>query len=468
MPGAEGVASDPRHNWLATLIPADARRFHVDDAKLGGTLAHAGAELTEARPDVEIVSDAGALLGNAPYAIVTLGFALPEGGSRLVRACRRAAGSLRARAQAIRSRRTLRRRGYPETFIIPWEWQQAVRLPWVRPRSELAWNERFPLDALVVGSRRGRPPTVLDAALAQAGEQLSVSLEPEWPLATQAGLVVIAPTGVLRVAIGPALQQLERQRDVLATLDASSPVPDIAGLVPWLLAEGKTGLAYWSLERRLPGSLAPSQPSGRLLQDCVDFLVALNGTGDNSVPKSSPARDAGVIARACDPEGSGAVQRLGSRVEAALAEVPRVFVHGDFWSRNLLAESGRLVGVVDWENGGPGRLPLLDLLQLQLNAVRSARHQFLGPALIEYLLPWAQAGGDELARGYAGRIGIEATPSLLETFVLAYWLDRVGHELETCADRMERPLWMRQNVELVIDAVAQGGLLDRPPPPGSE
>ena len=461
MPGAEGVASDPRHNWLAALIPADARRFRVDDPKLAGTLAQAGAELTEARPDVEIVSEVGALVGNAPYAIVTLGFVQPEGGSRLVRASRRAAGSLTVRALAARSRGALRRRGYPETSVIPWEWQQAVRLPWAQPRSELAWYERFPLDALVVGSRRGRPPTVLDAALAQAGEQLSASLEPEWPLATQGGLVVLAPTSVLRVAIGPAFQELERQRDVLATLDASSPVPEVAGLVPRLLAEGKTGLAQWALEQRLPGSLAPSQPSGRLLQDCVDFLVALNGTGNDSAPKSSPARDADVIARACDPEDSGAVRLLGNRVEAALADVPRVFVHGDFWSRNLLAESGRLVGVVDWDQGGPGRLPLLDLLQLRLNAVRSATHQFLGPALIDYLLPWAQAGGDELARDYARRVGFEVTPFLLETFVLAYWLDRVGHELETCADRVERPFWMRQNVELVLDALAQRGLLDR-------
>jgi aminoglycoside phosphotransferase (APT) family kinase protein len=456
------VASHPRHNWLAALVPADARRFRVVEAELAATLAHAGAELTETSPDVEIVPRTDGLRGDAPYAIVSLGLIPSEGGSRAVRASKRIAASLRIRAQAVRSQRSLRRRDYPTTSVILWEWEQAVRLPWFQPRSELAWSERFPLNALVVGSRRGRPATVLDSSLAQAAEQTGASLESEWPLATQAGLVAIDHSRVLRVAIGPAGRQLGRQRDVLATLGASSLTPSVARRVPSLLGHGGTGLAEWSLEQRLPGAPPPPRLSDRLVEECVDFLVALHEAGNNREPTSFPSRDAEILARASDSERADSVRRIGSRVETALGDIPRVFAHGDFWSRNLLTENGRLVGVIDWDHGGPGRLPLLDLLQLRVNAVRAATHEFLGPAVVNYLLPWARAGGDELVRSYTRRIGIEPTTAQLEAFVVAYWLDRVGHELESHADRVDRPVWMQQNVELVVRAIAEAGLVERP------
>jgi aminoglycoside phosphotransferase (APT) family kinase protein len=455
------IASHPRHNWLAALVPADARRFRVADADLADTLAHAGAELTETSPDVEIVLRADGLKGDAPYAIVSLGLIQSEGGARTIRAAKKIAASLRVRAQAERSRRALRRHDYPTTTVILWEWTKAMRLPWLEPRSELAWSERFPLNALVVGSRRGRPETVLDSSLAQAGEQTGASLEPDWPLATQTGLVAIDHLSVLRLAIGPAWRQLGRQRDVLATLGAASLTPSVARRVPSLLGHGRTGLAEWSLEERLPGAAPPPRLSDGLLDECVDFLLALHEAGNNSEPTSFPAKDAEILARASESECADLVRRIGNHVESALVDVPRVFAHGDFWSHNLLVENGRLVGVIDWDNGGPGRLPLLDLLHLRVNAVRAATHQFLGPAVVEYLLPWARAGGDELVRNYARRIGIEPTTAQLEAFAVAYWLDRIGHELESHADRVDRPVWMEQNVELVVRAIAEAGLVER-------
>jgi Phosphotransferase enzyme family len=244
-------------------------------------------------------------------------------------------------------------------------------------------------------------------------------------------------------------------------LEGSSPPPEIAHLVPDWLADGTTGLAQWSLEQRLPGSPAPFKLPPDLFAECIDFLVVLGGLGDNSTPTSSPADDAEVIARNRGGERAQALRRLGSDVETRLAAAPRVFAHGDFWSRNLLIENGRLAGVVDWDHGGPGRLPFLDLLQLRLNMVRAATHQFLGPALVEHLLPWAWAGGDDYSRAYARRIGIEVNADQLEAFVIAYWLDRIGHEVGSYADRIERPVWMQQNVDFVLEAIAKAGILDR-------
>ena len=35
----------------------------------------------------------------------------------------------------------------------------------------------------------------------------------------------------------------------------------------------------------------------------------------------------------------------------------------------------------------------------------------------------------------------------------AYWLTRTARELELYADRVERPVWMHRNVEVVIPAL---------------
>jgi hypothetical protein len=276
--------------------------------------------------------------------------------------------------------------------------------------------------------------------------------------------VAIAPEAVLRVAVGPARENLWHQRDALTALEASSPPPQIARLVPDQLADGKAGLGDWSLEQRLTGSPPPAQLPPELLEECIGFLVTLGGLGDNSTPTTSPSADAEAIARALAGDRTQALRRLGSQVEQTLADVPRIFAHGDFWSRNLLIEDGRLSGVVDWDHGGPGRLPFLDLLQLRLNMIRAGTHQFLGPALVEHLLPWSRAGGDDHSRAYARQIGIEPTAHELETFVVAFWLDRVGHEVSFYADRAERPVWIEQNVDLVLQAIAETGILDAHPP----
>jgi hypothetical protein len=453
-------ASYPRHNWLPGAIPVDARLFRVVDRNLGATLIAGGAELVESGADVELAT-AGTLVGEAPYVVIAVDHVPPEGGFRLLRAGRRVIRSLEVRLRAERARRDLRGRSYPMTFVVPWEWEQAVRLPWTHPSSRSLWSGGFPLGALVIGSRRGRCPTILDSALAEAGDRIGASLDCGWPLATQAALVAIAPGGVLRVAIGTAGKHLRHQGDALTALAASSPPHDIARLVPDQLAEGKTGLGVWSLEERLPGSTAPAELPAELLEESIDFLVALGRQGDNSPPTSSPAADADAIARIRVGNRVQELRQLGSRLETTLAAAPRVFAHGDFWSRNLLVTNGQLSGVVDWDHGGPGRLPFLDLFQLRLNIIRAGTHQFLGPALVEHLLPWAQAGGDEYSRSYARRIGFEPSPRDLEALVLAFWLDRVGHELSSYADRVERPVWMHQNVDVVLDSIAKAGILDR-------
>jgi hypothetical protein len=63
-------------------------------------------------------------------------------------------------------------------------------------------------------------------------------------------------------------------------------------------------------------------------------------------------------------------------------------------------------------------------------------------------------GGDDVLRSLARRIDVDVSPSKLEALVIAYWLARLGYQLSRYADRTERPVWMRQNVDSVLQALS--------------
>jgi hypothetical protein len=288
-----------------------------------------------------------------------------------------------------------------------------------------------------VGSRG---PSILEAVLAEAG------LDARWPLLRAGVLVVPAHGGILRVAIGPGRLQIEDQAAALDALRAAGPGERIASLVPWTLSRGRAGLADWSVEQRLSGA-RPTALDEPLLRECLDLLVELFGLGDGVAP--GPAAQADFVATVLGRERVEGIVELGRRVEDELDGVPRGFGHGDFWAGNLLVEGRRLVGVIDWDSGGPGRLPLLDLVHLRIAAEAGPNPDQWGPTLLRRLLPWADAGGDELSREYCERVGVDAGPERLHALVVAYWLDRVAHQV-MYVDRARRTSWMRANVDGVL------------------
>ena len=416
----------------------------------------AGAEVVDSAPDVEIALAAD-LRGDAETAIVLLDVVLPEGGSRPLRAARRSIGFVRIQLETVRALREVKRRGYEMTRVVTWEWEQAARLPGGHPHSQSpSLSERMPLGALVIGTRATPGPTLLDEALAAASEVTGAPLGTAWPLVRQGGLVAIGDDSVVRVAVGPASRELKLLRTGMGALEASSPPPVVAERIPWLRGSGTVGLAEWSLEKRLPGTAPPLALPEPLLAECVDFLVELHLADRNGEPDASLAAQAEVIAKTCEPGAADAIRRLGSHLDVELADVARGFGHGDFWTRNLLTNDHGLSGVVDWHAGGSGRLPLVDLFHFRLSTVFQRRRQYLGDALVEHLLPLARKGGDQITRIYCQRIGLEIDPTRLEALVGAYWITRTARELELYADRVERPLWMRHNVQAVVPALARG------------
>ncbi len=446
------------HGWLPAALPAEARRFRSADRQLAETLADAGAELVDRAPDVEI-ADAGDVRGDAMQAIVCIDEAQPEGGSLLVRAPRRALASGRTRLRAAGARRAIRRRGYRDAQTLMWDLEHFVWLPDVRVRLRgHTVAELLPQRAVVVGRRDGSEPTLLDAVVSEAGSLVGGGLRHGWPLARAAMMVVVCEQAVLRLSVGRGRAKLERQQAALDALRATDPEPVIADRLPWALGQGRTGLADWSLDTKLVGATAGARLPPSLLADCVDFLVALHRAGQRPPPdKRSIASTAEIVAAVATRDGDAQrLRALGAALEERLRDVPRGYGHGDFWTRNLLVAGDRLTGVIDWDGADPDCLPLVDLLHLRLSARREQTREYLGAALVSHLLPWAKAGGDDIARGYAQRIGLRLEPDLLEAIVVAYWLARLAFEIEMFSDRVRRPVWLRGNVDAVVDVVSHG------------
>jgi hypothetical protein len=428
------------HGWLAAIVPAAARRFRVADPSLAHTLGHAGAELVDDRPDVEI-APRSEIRGDAGCGVVVVAEPRPEGGQRIVRAGARAARSLRARVRAARARRTLRARGYEQTSTLLW----ALDRPFPLPGPEPAPSVRLPVWALVIGRHTAEP-----SMLAGVAEAAGVRLE-ERPNVRQGVLVAMTAQGVLRVAVGPAERQLDEQQRALERLQSLDPPPAVANRAPRLLGAGREGLARWTLEQRLPGR-RPDVLDERLRDQCLEFLTELFSLGARA-GGADPAERASVVALQCGPAEAVQLEALGDRLTASLAAVPRGFAHGDLWAENLLADGEGLTGVVDWDYAGEGRLPLLDLFHLLVNEERRQWRSSLGSVIAGRLLPLAAAGGGPEVSEYCGRVGLDSDPVLLTDLALAYWLDYVARLLELYADRAARPVWMRDNVTAVLNAV---------------
>lgn len=440
------------HGWLAAVVPFEAERFRVLDADLAHSLASAGAQLVDRDPDVEI-GPVEALSGDAPIAITNLEIGLADMQSRVFQVAKRVRTHAVVRRNAERARQALRRRGYPFVTLLPWDRDQVLRLPELAPSTRVSLAERFPCRVAVVGSRRPRGETAFERAVSEAAIVVGCRLRPTWPLPRASGLVALCDESVLRVAIGPGGRQIEAQTHALQTLAASSPPDLVAFRVPRLLGDGKVGLTRWSLEARLPGLPAPHSLDGPLLASCLEFLAALHGLGDGD-HISRGLEQAQIVQRVLPRDQEQRLTELARDVDEALDDLPRGLGHGDFCTSNLLVHDGQLAGVVDWEAASRSAPPLLDLLHLSLLAARRPNIYQWGRAIVDYLYPLAQHGGDPVTRAYLERLGVDADPPRLEALVAAYWLARTSYQLGMYLDRARDSAWIEQNVSRVLETLA--------------
>ncbi len=447
------------HSWLPVALPADARRIRVNDPDLAHLLADAGAEIVVGDADVEIGMRLSDIAGDAPHAIVLLGSNQPDGGSRLLRARRRvvASGGVRLRAAVLS--KWLRVRGYRDVSTLLWDYDQPVQLPGVENTDRLSIAERLPERCVVVAHRAAAGETLLERVASHVSAELGTPVRHSWPLSRAGVLVVVGDSCVMRIAVGPAGKRLATQREVLEKL-ANAPAV-VSERIPLPIRYGRTGLADWTVEPKAQGTpvrgdvMAPA-----FLEECVTFLAALYESPVDG-PRRSLIVDAERCASVCPTERQRSdLMALGEELERILADVPRGFGHGDFWVENLFGEGEHLSGVIDWDGGGPGRLPLIDLIHLQVSGFRDGGQATIGDALLDSQLAAARTGGNDLTRDYCQRIGLDPDPEILEALVLAFWIDRTALELELRPDTMT-PLWVQENIIVVLNHLRETGHLPR-------
>jgi aminoglycoside phosphotransferase (APT) family kinase protein len=451
-------------SWLC-LLPADARRVRVADPLLVTAMRSAGAELVESSPDVEI-GDPGELHGDAGVAVVSIGSAGWERGPLPLRIAKRSASSARMRAEARRAGTALRRLGYAETDVTTWDLGHGFRMRGSDRfgHSRRSAVEHLPQCALVFGRREPRGESIVEGAVRDAGEALGARLRLDRMCARGGQTLAFTDKGLVRVSVGPGRALVRAQSAALRALRDGDPPDAVARRVPWQEAEGRSSLGVWAVERLIRGDEPNRMLRGRLLDDCLDFLVALHavkvpsGRWDNSL-----ASAAEVVARVCGPAEAAVVLDTGRALDEALADVPRGFGHGDFSLGNLLVQGDELVGVVDWDSAAPDRPALIDVIHLAFTSRHRPADMEWGPKLVSDLIPWARCGGDDLTNRYCREVGLDPDARLLELLTIAYWLDRCASQLRTHAERWYDREWIHLNIELVARAI--GLRAARPEPP---
>jgi hypothetical protein len=446
---ANGPAAHIGHAWLAAVLPAEASRIRTADRKVASTLRFAGVDVVDERADVEIASPDD-LQGDAPHVVVMLGHRSEIAPSRLGRVGTRIVTSLAVRAKARLVSRQLRRRGYRHVDLVPWDVDQFIHLPRLRAHRSLSAAERFPRRAFVIAHRSRSSETVLEGAIRQAAAESGTALETGLLLLRAGTLLAIGEAGILRVSIGAGSRQIDAQERVLRDLRNRQPSAGIANRIPRILASGTTGLARWSLENRLKGAPSPHDLPDVLVDDCLEFLVDLSGLGGTAL-EHPVLGHAEKVASLLSAERAASLRRIAAGIDSHLGGVTPSFAHGDFCTSNLLVQGDRLSGVIDWDGGGGGRLPLLDLLHLRLLAVTRAAPDQWGDAVVRYLFPLSRGGGDTAVQRYCHAVGLDLGPHGLESLAIAYWLERVSYQIGMYAERRGDSVWWERSVERVLD-----------------
>jgi hypothetical protein len=444
------TSAQPSHTWLAAVLPECSRRFRVDDPRVAATLADAGAELVESGADVEIAGPPN-VRGSADFAAVALE-RMPDDVSAVGRVVARVAGPIALLRDIAVARASLQRHGYQRVAVATWDYGRPFRFSGTEEHGRTL-AERLPRHAVVVGHSGETRRTLLDAVTVEAGATSEGSLASARPVVRAGVIVSITDSGVLRTTVGPARKQLALQRAALGQLRSMAVAELDTEKIPWPLGAGRVGLADWSLEQRLGGE-QPAALDETLNRAALDFLVTLHSCGSASVVKRTAVTDADEAAALLAPAQAQAVRDIAHRVSNIVNELPHGFAHGDFFAGNFLVEDGRLVGVVDWDAGGPGRAPLLDFIHLWHMGDGQIDDLDWGPMIVNDMLPWARSGGDDVVRAFSDRIAFEVTPARLEALVAAYWLARLAYQLTRYADRAERKLWIERNVEVVLRELA--------------
>ena len=193
-----------------------------------------------------------------------------------------------------------------------------------------------------------------------------------------------ATGALLKASDSPQGQaQLRRQTEVLRLLRDDERLAEWHRVLPRIVGEGDVSGSYCVLESRLPGSGGPGalrDPRRRRayrssavatiseMHRCTAQPVLVDEHAAAPLGARPDRRRAGRAAAGAAGRGGGARQRR-SPSRCAARSSPPAGRHGDYTADNVLADDdGRVVAVVDWCDGRPDGLAVLDVVTFLLTS----------------------------------------------------------------------------------------------------
>lgn len=250
------------------------------------------------------------------------------------------------------------------------------------------------------------------------------------------------PPAILRLASVGGLKDAARNSEALRRLGAAG-----VGHVPELVGAGTMLDVGWSVELEVPG--APVRAlSDELLDEVVSWSATLPRDGGRVLAVDERLASIGAAFPGLAVDLRPAIERA----RAVAGSVPAVLEHGDLWTGNLLAEDGRLRGVVDWDNWHPAGVPGSDLLHVIAMARRAETRQELGELWLER--PWAGRPFRHATAGYWSGLGLALTDELAWLVGANWWAAHVTAGLRRGRQPASDPDWVARNVENVAPRLA--------------
>jgi aminoglycoside phosphotransferase (APT) family kinase protein len=316
-------------------------------------------------------------------------------------------------------------------------------------------------------------PRALDVVAAQTGTRDPT----DWVVhsaivsGTRMAVVKLGPLGgetlaVLKAPAGAAATA-SRRREVaaLAGLTADPRVADFAGLLPESLAAGSADGQMFTVERALPGVEAhrlvrPAEEDGRALGEAASVIGGLHRRTGCSVVIDGPILDRWIDDRVAlataATRNAAALERLRQRLRDAWMGRTEVvcWVHGDFWTGNVLTDpaSGRVTGIVDWEWAGDRELPAHDVVYSCLHHRMQAGRGEFGD-IVRALLDGAGWDPSEQEVLRAAGILPERRQRIEDELLLLVWLRHIAYNLIQDAGIARNIVWVRHNVDNVLRAL---------------
>jgi aminoglycoside phosphotransferase len=320
------------------------------------------------------------------------------------------------------------------------------------------------LAAITTLSARRRLAAVVDVG-PRTWQPLCVTRRDAGAIVVELGPHAGAVEAIAKIA-GPAASAAVRAET--KALERLAPVARSGGwssLLPETIAAGDVAGGAYLVQRVLPGVnarrlLVDGTPAAPLVRAAATGLAPVHAGATTTRVDADSVRlwveepCAFVASALRGRRRTRALRRLAAETAALLdgATVRVGWTHGDFWLGNVLVDDECTVtGIVDWDCAADAYPPHLDLLHLLLYGRSIRRRRPFGhivrtaidsPGWSESEAQVLAAYGDDYFTNGGSRAAVTLT-----------WLRHVTQNLSQFPYYARAPLWVRRNVDAVLEAV---------------